>query len=98
VSKRKKTGLTHFGKEIRRMTRQIVLKVSPVLYGRMELRARQQHYDMHEWVLRAVIGELLQLQNEEARRAQEALAAPSALPFALWPVSATERNPHASHS
>ncbi len=76
-------------------TRQVVLRVSPVLYGRMELRAREQRHDMHEWVLRAVIGELLRLENDEPRHAQEALAA---LASASISRPTNERKPHAAHS
>lgn len=77
------------------MTRQVILHVSPVLYGRMELRANQQRHDLHEWLLRAVIGELLRLENEDTCRTHEARAARSSLPMAH---PATERNPHAPHS
>lgn len=76
------------------MTRPIVLKVSPILYGRMEVRATQQRQDVPEWVLRAVIGELLRLENEEARCAQAVLAARSSPPIVQ---PATERTPHAPH-
>ena len=75
-------------------TRQVILHVRPVLYGRMDLRAREKQYDLHEWVLRAVIGELIRLQNEDDRRAHEALAAQSALPVAR---PTNERNTHAPH-
>lgn len=76
------------------MTRQVILHVSPVLYGRMELRANQQRHDLHEWLLRAVIGELLRLENEDTCRAHEARAARSSLPKAH---STIERKPHAPH-
>ena len=77
------------------MTRQIVLNVSPVLYGRMELRARENQHDMHEWVLRAVIDELIRRQNEDECRAQETLVAQSSLPVAQL---TNERETHAPHS
>ena len=76
-------------------TRQVVLRISPILYGRMEARANQQQYDMHEWVLRAVIGELMQLQERDDRRAREALAASASQPAT---ESAAERKPNAAHS
>jgi len=77
------------------MTRQIVLTVSPVLYGRIELRANEQRHDLHEWVLRAVIGELINRQNEDERCAHEALAAQSISPVARLP---NERKPYVPHS
>ena len=56
----------------------------------MELRANQQRHDLHEWLLRAVIGELLRLENEDTCRAHESRAAPKA-------HSTIERKPHAPH-
>ena len=78
-------------------TRQVVLCVSPILYGRMEARAAAERFDLHAWVLHAVIGELLRPEAAlvSERQARAFLAE---LPLALWPVSATERNPHAPHS
>lgn len=71
--------------------RQVVLCVSPELYGRMETRAVAERFDLHEWVLRTVIGELL---KPEAERATELLAREtiSAMTFPPAPRPATERN------
>lgn len=73
----------------------VILHVSPILYGRMQLRAAEQQHGVDEWVLRTVIGELLRLENEEVQCAHEVLAARS-LPPVVPP--ANERNArHAAH-
>ena len=78
--KKHQNGLDVFsGKEPPRMTgtRQIVLHVSPELYGRTQARADADRFDLHEWVLRTVIGELLRPETELAdeRRTRAAIAA-----------------------
>lgn len=73
--------------------RQVVLCVSPELYARMESRARADRFDLEEWVLRAVIGELLHPEPDLAarRRIRDVLVSLTARP-------ATERNfVHAPH-
>jgi hypothetical protein len=75
-------------------TRQIVLHISPELIGRMEALAAAEQLDMHEWLLRTVIVELLRPETELAaeRRARADIAALSI------DRTSTERNTHASHS
>ncbi len=53
-------------------TPQIVLHVSPDLFRRMEARAAADRFNLHDWVLRTVIGELLRPEAELAadRRAR----------------------------
>ena len=77
-------------------TCQVVLHVSPELFGRMEARAAADRFDLHAWVLRAVIGELLRPENEVVteRRTRAAIAAMSFSPSAR---PTTERKSHASH-
>ena len=55
------------------MTCQVVLRISPILYGRMELRAKQQRHKLHEWALRVLLAELVRLENEEASLSRENL-------------------------
>ncbi|MEO5367883.1 MAG: hypothetical protein H7831_16285 [Magnetococcus sp. WYHC-3] len=75
-------------------TRQIVLHISPELIGRMEARAAAEQFDMHEWLLRTVIGELLRPESEliTERRARTDIAA------LVFDRPTTERKPHAPHS
>ena len=75
-------------------TRQIVLHISPELIGRMEARATADQCDMHEWLLRTVIGELLRPESELAaeRRARTDIASLS------FDRPTNERNHHAPHS
>ena len=51
------------------MTRQIVLNVSPELYGRVKARAAGEKSETCEWVLRTVIGALLKPESAAERRA-----------------------------
>jgi len=76
-------------------TRQVVLRVSPILYGRMEARAEADRFDLHEWVLHTVIGELLRPEAElvSERQTRAILAAMSPLR-----TPAIERKDHAPHS
>jgi len=77
-------------------TCQVLLHVSPELYGRMTTRAAADRFDLHAWVLRAVIGELLRPETEVAseRRTRAALAA---MPFPPSARPTHERKSHASH-
>ena len=81
-------------------TRQIVFEVSARLYERMEECATEQHRDLSEWMLRAMIRALHppefimdRIALEKAWDARPRLPAsrPAAQP-------ATERKPHAAHS
>ena len=77
-------------------TPQVILHVSSELFGRMEARAVADRFDLHEWVLRAVINELLRSETEitTERRARAAIAVLSFPPSAR---PTNERKPHASY-
>ena len=78
----------------------IPLEVSPELLERMKARATADKFDLHEWLLRTVIVELLRPEAElvAARRARACMAATMARPFPPPSVqSTTERKPHAPH-
>ena len=97
MSKAKKTDLTTLAEASARTrtgNRPIVLHVSPHLFGQIEARAAADRFDLHEWVLRAVISELLRLQAElvSERQTRAVLAA---MPPLRTP--ATERKDHAPH-
>ena len=79
----------------------IPLEVSPELLERMKARATADKFDLHEWLLRTVIVELLRPEAElvAARRARASVAAlqpPPSLHTTTQP--GTERTPHAAHS
>ena len=78
-------------------TCQVLLHVSPELYGRMAARAAVERFDLHDWVLHTVIGELLRPESELAtnRRARTILAA---MPSPTFIRPAIERKPHVPHS
>jgi len=78
-------------------TPQVVLQVSPDLYQRMEARAVADRFDLHEWLLRAVISELMRPEEEVATE-RHARAAIAALPFPPLRTTPTEREIHAPHS
>ena len=78
-------------------TPQVVLQVSPDLYQRMEARAVADRFDLHEWILRTVISELLRPETELAAE-RHARAAIAALPFPPLRTTPTEREIHAPHS
>ena len=78
-------------------TRPITLHASPELYGRMEARAAADRFDLNEWLLRAVISELMRPEAELAAE-RHARAAIAALPFPPLRTTPTEREIHAPHS
>jgi len=74
----------------------ILLHISPELFGRMAARAAADRFDLHEWVLHTVIGELLRPEAELAanRRARAVIAA---MPHRSSVRLTTERKTHAPH-
>jgi len=80
MSKPNRLGLTPFAEVNHRAmsgTRPVALHVSLELYGRMETCATAARFDLHEWLLRAVVSELLRPEAElvAERRARAAIAA-----------------------
>ena len=99
MSTEAKTGLTTFAEAstcARTGTRPVLLHVSPHLFGQMEARAAADRFNLHEWVLRAVISELLRPEAELAveRRARTAIAS---MPCSASARPTHERKSHASH-
>jgi len=75
----------------------IPFEVSPELLGRMKARAVADHYDLHEFLLRTVIKELLRPEGEvlAERSARAVFAALQPHPSLHKPTA--ERKLHAAH-
>jgi len=74
----------------------IVFGVSPELYGRIEARAAADQFDLHEWLLDTVIGELMRPEAELVRKRE--IRAIHAAMMAKLRAPATERKPDAPHT